>query len=107
MNLTHLIISTCPDSDEESYSPVCSDDDDEEEDNSDNTKRDTSSYLYSNPNANCNDHTVIMNLLDEAARSEQIEDNILLDKEDDEEISQGLLLCFLFVEILLIYFLFC
>lgn len=35
-----------------------------------------------------------MNLLDVAARSETIEDNILLDKEDDEEISQGLLLRF-------------
>ncbi|KNC30726.1 hypothetical protein FF38_11660 [Lucilia cuprina] len=76
-------------SDEESYSPVCSDDEEEEEEQNENdNKRDTSSYLYSNPNANCNDHTIIMNLLDVAARSEPIEDNILLDKEDDEEISQ-------------------
>ena len=68
---------------------MCSDDEEEDE-NEDDTKRDTSSYLYNNPNANCNDHTVIMNLLDVAARSEPIEDNILLDKEDDEEVSQGL-----------------
>ncbi|GBP02641.1 hypothetical protein EVAR_101384_1, partial [Eumeta japonica] len=51
-------------------------------------QKDTSSYLYSNPNADCDDHTIIMNLLDVAVRSEQTEDNILLDKEDEEEISQ-------------------
>lgn len=82
---TNLIVE----SDEESYSPVCSDDE-EEEDQADDTKRDISSNLYNNPNANCTDHTIIMNLLDIAARSEPIEDNLLLDKEEDEEISQGI-----------------
>lgn len=77
------------DSDEESYSPVCSDEEDDDEEDEDVTnKRDTSSDLYNNPNANANDHTIIMNLLDLAARSE--DDSILLDKEDDEEVSQGL-----------------
>ncbi|XP_013100078.1 uncharacterized protein LOC106082233 [Stomoxys calcitrans] len=66
------------DSDEESYSPVCSDDEEEED------EQDTSSHLYNNPNASNNDHTIIMNLLDLAAHSE--EDSILI--EDEEEISQ-------------------
>ncbi|XP_005182943.2 uncharacterized protein LOC101891580 [Musca domestica] len=70
------------DSDEESYSPVCSDEEDDDEENE--PARDTSSHLYNNPNANSNDHTIIMNLLDLAARSE--EDSILI--EDEEEVSQ-------------------
>ncbi|XP_075148673.1 BTB/POZ domain-containing protein Rnb [Haematobia irritans] len=74
----HLYRPNQADSDEESYSPVCSDEEEDEE------SRDTSSHLYNNPNANSNDHNIIMNLLDLAARSE--EDSILM--EDEEEISQ-------------------
>ncbi|XP_061402094.1 uncharacterized protein LOC133337907 [Musca vetustissima] len=77
----HMYQPNNADSDEESYSPVCSDEEDDEEETE---ARDISSHLYNNPNANSNDHTIIMNLLDLAARSE--EDSILI--EDEEEVSQ-------------------
>uniref|UniRef100_A0A1A9WPN1 ARMC5-like ARM-repeats domain-containing protein n=1 Tax=Glossina brevipalpis TaxID=37001 RepID=A0A1A9WPN1_9MUSC len=78
------------DFDEESYSPVCSDgsddDDSDDEDGGDNNK---TSNLYTNPNASLDNHSVIMNLLDLASRPDAtLEDNILLDKEDDDEVSQ-------------------
>uniref|UniRef100_A0A1A9VVD7 ARMC5-like ARM-repeats domain-containing protein n=1 Tax=Glossina austeni TaxID=7395 RepID=A0A1A9VVD7_GLOAU len=75
------------DFDEESYSPVCSDDDDDDDDGDDDNDNKTSN-LYTNPNANLDNHSVIMNLLDLASRPEALEDNILLDKEDDDEVSQ-------------------
>lgn len=86
LNINHCY-SILAESDEESYSPVCSDEEEDEDENESNL--DTSSHLYNNPNANSNDHTIIMNLLDLAARSE--EDSILI--EDEEEVSQGKCTC--------------
>ena len=86
--------------DNDAYSPVCSDDDDddEEEDVANNTTNGFSTNTDNNANSesaelvttNNTDNSEIMRLLDIACRNtETMEDNVL-DKEDEEDISQGI-----------------